>query len=299
MTLGISAIIPYYNGSRFIGEALASVRSQTLAPTEIIIVDDCSRPEEARALDEAAGDAVVIHLPHNRGPSVARNTGIVRARCDWIAFLDCDDLWEPRTLELQAAVVAANAACRAVHCGLRTRLPSGEEFIATKGDLELEDFLVFPCPIFPSAALVQKQALYEAGLFDPTKRCCEDLDLFLRFVCTHGKIYAVAEPLVIRRVQEDGLSRNLAAFWREADRVYRDFMPIFADRVDRRTARDSLRAVHTDMAIRALYARDFKLMWRMLVPATRRDVPMTRVLGGAVAEVVRNRWRRVFKSGGA
>jgi len=292
MTLAISVVIPYFNGSKFIAEALASVRAQTLQPVEIIIVDDASKPEEARALDEVAGDAIVIHLPQNRGPSVARNTGIARAIGDWIAFLDCDDLWEPKKLEMQAAVVAANPDCRAVHCGLRTPVEGGDDVTAAKGEIVLEDFLVFPCPIFPSAVIMQKQALYEVGLFDPTKRCCEDLDLFLRFVCVYGKFYSAPELLVIRRIQPDGLSRNIAAFWREADRVYRDFMPVFADRVDRRHARAALQSVHTDMAVRAVYARDFGLLWRMLVPATRHDVPMTTVLGTAFAHLVKNRWRR-------
>jgi glycosyltransferase involved in cell wall biosynthesis len=294
LSLAISVVIPYYNGSRFIGEALTSVRRQTLTPLEIIIVDDGSEPDEARALDELAGDAIVIHLPHNRGPSVARNTGITHARGDWIAFLDCDDLWEPPKLELQAAVVASDPNCRAVHCGLLTLHPDGSDSASSKGDIELEDFLVFPCPVFPSTALMQKQALCESGLFDATKRCCEDLDLFLRFVYLHGTIRSVNEPLVIRRLQANGLSRDLGAFWREADRVYRDFMPIFADRVNHRRARASLQSVHIDMAIRAFYARNFGLIWRMLVPATRRDVPLGTVLGVAVAQVVKNRLRRLL-----
>src|SRR5262249_12915800 len=169
--LAISVVIPYYNGSRFIAEALASVRAQTLAPLEVIVVDDCSRPDDAAAVYREAPDCVVIHLPKNRGPSVARNIGIARARGEWIAFLDCDDLWAPRKLELQAAVVAANADCRAVHCGMTTILPGGKEVVYDKGEVTFEDFLEFPCPIFPSAVLMQRQALFECGLFDPTKRC--------------------------------------------------------------------------------------------------------------------------------
>src|SRR5262245_42648417 len=108
MSLSISVVIPYYNGSRFIGEALDSVRAQTLSPIEIIVVDDASRPEEGEALDRLAGDCVVVHQTKNGGPSVARNVGISRARGEWIAFLDCDDLWDPRKLELQAAVAQAD-----------------------------------------------------------------------------------------------------------------------------------------------------------------------------------------------
>jgi glycosyltransferase involved in cell wall biosynthesis len=284
--LSISVVIPYYNGSRFIGEALASVRAQTAAPLEIIVVDDASRPDEAAALDRAAHDCVVIHLPRNRGPSVARNIGIARARGEWIAFLDCDDLWQPRKLEHQAKLVEATPECRAVHCGMITILPGGEEVAYVKGEVSFDDFLVFPCPIFPSAVMMERQALLECGLFDPTKRCCEDLDLFLRFSYGNGKFYCVPEPLLIRRIQEDGLSRNLATFWREADRVYRDFLPVFTDRAK---SREALRSVHTDMTLRALYARDFKLVWRTLTDARHRDVPMSLTVSRALWRAIRNR----------
>lgn len=287
--ISISVVVPYYNGSRFIAEAIASARAQTLPPLEIIIVDDASRPEEAAALDRAAAGCVVIHQPRNRGPSVARNTGIAAARGEWIALLDCDDLWEPRKLELQAEVLAADPTCRAVHCGMRTISPNGTEVIAIKDEVEFEDFLVFPCPIFPSAVLMHRQALLECGLFDPTKRCCEDLDLFLRFTFEFGAFDVAREPLLIRRVQNDGLSRNIATFWREADRVYRDFLPVFASRS---RGRETLREVHTDMVLRAVYARDFRLLSRMLLAATSHDVPLSLVLGRAVGRMIKNRWQR-------
>ncbi len=291
----ISVVIPYYNGSRTIGEALASIRAQTLQPNEIVIVDDASKPEEAAALDQIALPlgAVVIHNSRNGGPSVARNTGIARAKSEWIAFLDCDDLWAPTKLQRQADIIAANPTCRAVHCGVKAIYPDGKESVNVKGEITFDDFLVFPCPIFPSAAMMQRQALLECGLFDPTKRCCEDLDLFLRFCYGNGKLhekfYSAPEPLLIRRVQHDGLSQNLAAFWREADRVYRDFLPVFADRA---RSRNALRAVHTDMTLRAFYARDFDLLWKMLRNATYRDVPMPLVLGRVAWHALRHRVKK-------
>jgi glycosyltransferase involved in cell wall biosynthesis len=288
MRPSISVVIPYFNGSRFIGEALATVHAQTYAPREIIVVDDGSRPEEAAALDLHAGRCTVIHLPRNRGPSVARNVGVARAAGDWIAFLDCDDLWAPNKLEAQVAYVESHPGCRAVHTGIRAQLADGSEAVTPKSAVVFDDFLQFPCPIFPSAVLIERMALFECGLFDPTKRCCEDLDLFLRF-CYQDTFHAIPEPLVTRRVQPDGLSRNVATFWREADRVYRNYRSVFADRdASRRTLID----LHADFALRSLYQRDFGLLWRMLRRATARDVPLYALVPRVLAALVRNRWRR-------
>jgi glycosyltransferase involved in cell wall biosynthesis len=274
MSLSISVVIPYFNGSRFIAEALASVRAQTLAPVEIIVVDDGSRAEEAQALDRAAGDCVVVHLHRNRGVSVARNTGIGRARGEWIAFLDCDDVWDPRKLELQAAVVAANPDCRAVHTGLTQENLDGTRVVERKGDLTLEDFLVFPTPMLPSAALMQRQALLECGLFVPTRHGCEDLDLFMRFCLTHGRIHSVPDPLIIRRIQPNGLSRNNAAAWTDAHRIYRDYLPVFGE--ERGLA--TLREVHADMLLRALNGGDLGLSRKIVRRATQPDVSLARLV---------------------
>ena len=82
MSRTISVVIPYYNGSRFVTDALASVKAQTYPMHEIIVVDDGSRREEAAAVDRAAETAGplchVIHLERNRGACVARNIGITR-----------------------------------------------------------------------------------------------------------------------------------------------------------------------------------------------------------------------------
>src|SRR5262252_2921063 len=93
MSGGVSVVIPFFNASRTIDEAIDSVRHQTRPADEVVVVDDGSNPDEAEALARHAADVTLIRLPRNGGPSVARNIGIVAARGEWIAFLDADDLW--------------------------------------------------------------------------------------------------------------------------------------------------------------------------------------------------------------
>src|SRR5689334_3376981 len=127
MSPTISVIIPFYNGSRFIDEAVASVQAQTYPAAEIIIVDDGSRPEEAACLRKHESACTVIRMAENRGVSMARNTGIAHASGDWLAFLDCDDLWTPNKLEVQVAYLQRHPECRGLHTAVRLLGPEGQE----------------------------------------------------------------------------------------------------------------------------------------------------------------------------
>jgi glycosyltransferase involved in cell wall biosynthesis len=284
----VSVLIPCYNGARFIADALASVRAQTRPALETIVIDDGSRPEEAEALDRAVDGMErfrVIHLPRNRGVCVARNIGIARAAGTHVAFLDCDDLWTSDKLEKQMGFLAAHPDYRAVHAGLKAVFDDGRETINSKTEIRFEDLVSFPCPVFPSAVVMQREALFECGLFDPTKRVCEDLDLFLRFTSQYP-IGCVDEPLVVRRVHDDSASRNLPVFLHDADRVYRDFRHVFKDGG---AASSTLVELHADFLLRALYARDRAFAWQVFRRATRSDVTIGRLLLRTLRDFVRDR----------
>jgi glycosyltransferase involved in cell wall biosynthesis len=280
----VSVVIPAYNSSVTLVESLDSIRRQTYPVHEIIVVDDCSRPEEAAAIDRVARDATVIHLPQNRGPSVARNRGIGRATGEWVAFLDSDDLWVPEKLERQFDYVRAHPDCRAVHTGLAVINRDGSHGVAAKTAVTFEDLVNFPCPIFPSTIVMHRESLLDAGLFDPTKRCCEDLDLFLRFTSMYT-IHCVSEPLVTRRASPTGLSANTLVFWREADRVYREYRHVFSDAAK---AHDTLIDLHTDFVLRAFYLRDFSLLMKMGRRAVRNEVPILRLIPRVISQLTRN-----------
>jgi glycosyltransferase involved in cell wall biosynthesis len=101
-TAPISVVIPAFNAASFIGTALATIAAQTLAPAEVIVVDDGSTDDTA-SVAEARG-AHVLRVAHV-GLSEAKNAGIAAASQEWIAILDADDVWHSRKLELQWDVV--------------------------------------------------------------------------------------------------------------------------------------------------------------------------------------------------
>ena len=101
----ISAILPTYNRGRTIARAVQSILDQSLAPLEIIVVDDGST-DDTRARLGALDNAAVryVHQP-NAGASAARNRGVNEAIGDWIAFLDSDDIWVPTHLQRIATAI--------------------------------------------------------------------------------------------------------------------------------------------------------------------------------------------------
>lgn len=102
----ISVIIPCYNCADTIERAVSSVRSQTLEPFEIIMIDDASGDETKKVLGGL--NCKVITLKKNEGAGVARNYGLNIARGDLIAFLDSDDVWHPEKLAIQGKFMIDN-----------------------------------------------------------------------------------------------------------------------------------------------------------------------------------------------
>ena len=117
MKARVSTVIPCFNAAPFLRQTINSVRSQSHIPCEVLVIDDGSTDESA-AIARSYGPPVRVITQANRGESAARNRGICEATGDWIAFLDADDLWLPRKLEEQLAVVGPGVAC--VHTNYRT-----------------------------------------------------------------------------------------------------------------------------------------------------------------------------------
>jgi glycosyltransferase involved in cell wall biosynthesis len=105
----VSIIVPTFNRAVLLRAALASLLCQSWTNFEVVVVDDGSTDNTAAVLAEAAekDKRVRYFRQKNRGVSSARNTGLLKARGDLIAFLDSDDLWYAWKLEAQVAVLAA------------------------------------------------------------------------------------------------------------------------------------------------------------------------------------------------
>ena len=212
-TPSITVLIPTHNRAGLLQRALKSVLGQTLAPDEIIVIDDGSTDGTADSM-VASFPAVRCIRQENRGVSAARNRGIEAASGDWIAFLDSDDEWLPRKLERQLEALGNAPEKRVCHTDeiwIRNgRRVNPMRKHAKHGGWIFEHCLPL-CAISPSSVLLHRCVFTEVGLFDESLPACEDYDLWLR-VCSRHPVVLVDEPLVVKYGgHEDQLSRRYPA----------------------------------------------------------------------------------------
>jgi glycosyltransferase involved in cell wall biosynthesis len=117
----VSVVMPVYNHARFLSRALASLAAQSVAPAELIAVDDGSTDgsyEVLAAFARAASFPVSLVRQPNAGASVALNRGMALARHDTIALMNSDDVFAPRRLETLTAALDADTALAFSDCDL-------------------------------------------------------------------------------------------------------------------------------------------------------------------------------------
>ena len=215
--MAISVVIPYFNRARFIDECLESIFAQTLAPSEIIVVDDASNPDQRRHLDKFLPRIRIVDLPRNRGVSAARNAGMRAAQHDWIAFNDSDDTWTPDKLAVQQAYLDANPECDGLHTAIRAMYDDGRERISDPiaERLTLQDAL-HDNMIRVQSLVIKTAVLRAIDGFDESMRCCEDDDLGIRLAANRYRIDFLPTPLTnMRRGNYD----HLFSDWRRIVRA--------------------------------------------------------------------------------
>ncbi len=127
----VSIVVPVYNRGDLLREAVASALAQTYRPIEIIVVDDASTDDTPRVIEALVSAHAEVRSVRraNGGPGLARETGRLEARGDFVQYLDSDDLLLPRKLELQMAALRARPECGVAYGVVRYRNAAGEEIV--------------------------------------------------------------------------------------------------------------------------------------------------------------------------
>ena len=213
-----SIVIPAYNAAHLIVDALKSVFGQTIDNYEIIVINDGSpdTPQLEQALKPWLNDIIYIQRP-NGGPAAARNSGILAAKGQYIAFLDSDDEWLPSHLAEMKEVLERDPTLDLVYgdavnfgdlaeVGATTMSANPSEGLAT-----FESLVLCKCTVVGSTVVARRQALIDAGLFDENFVHGEDFDLWARLAYRGGRIDYRKHIHARRRIHKNNLTVDAAA----------------------------------------------------------------------------------------
>jgi glycosyltransferase involved in cell wall biosynthesis len=172
MTPLVSVIIPAYNPSAALREAVESALGQTHPSVEVIVVDDGSTADTSW-VPAAYGGRIRYVRKANGGPASARNAGLALARGTYVAFLDADDVWEPGKLAAQVEAMERHPAAGLAYGpvlridgqgrpqGVRRSPQARSGLIA--GELFMKNFV-------PTSTVMVRRACFEAaGRFDEAR----------------------------------------------------------------------------------------------------------------------------------
>ena len=203
----ITVVMPNYNGEKYVGQAIQSVINQSYTKFELIVIDDKSTDNSPCIVEQFVKKDSRVHIIYsdkNNGVAITRNIGIQRAKGEYIALIDNDDLWERDKLERQVALASDGADI--IYCSYdfidENNRPIGKPFVVPTST-ELSQMLsssVISC----STAFIKTELLKEHP-FNP-KFYHEDYVLWMELLSL--PVNAVGDKKVLMHYRQVNGSRS-------------------------------------------------------------------------------------------
>ncbi|HVJ68464.1 MAG TPA: glycosyltransferase family A protein [Caulifigura sp.] len=247
----ISVVMPAYNSAAFVRRAIESVWAQTHTPIELIVVDDGSKDDTA-AVAAAVDPRTIVIRQENGGPGAARNRGVKAARGNWIAFIDADDAWRPRKLELQRPHMLRPEIDIVFSHVVNPLARDHVVWELTFDDLWRHNYVGL------STSVVRRTAFEGIGGFDEDRGILgiEDYNLWLRLASRGSRFAFVTDELVEYTPAPGNLSSN---YWKIAQSAAKN-----AEKVAEFSGMDPARlsaklaGIYEEYGVALLYKRDLK-----------------------------------------
>lgn len=188
----ISVVIPLYNKEQSIASTINSVLAQTYKDFEIVVVNDGSTDKSVDVVRSIDDDRIVLISQKNQGVSAARNTGILAARGNYVAFLDADDIWDIQYLETSVKLIKdyPNAGIYGTASGLIINdIKKTENSNYSKHRGYINNPWLYGSPYSTSAIIVAKSVFSKVGFFDERMTHGEDLDMWWRILLNYPCVY--------------------------------------------------------------------------------------------------------------
>lgn len=229
----VSIVIPAYNASNYLAEAIDSALAQTYKNIEIIVVNDGSPDDGAtEKIALSYGSKIRYFSKENGGSSSALNCGIANMTGDWFSWLSHDDMYYPNKLqaeidylnsldidfnnndELKRHIIFAAADIIDAN-GKIVRKTTSKDLIKTDKKINQPEsslrLIAEPTQdgFHGCSCLIHKDAFAECGVFDEKLRLVNDMDMWFRFYCNNYKIHFIPLSLVKGRVHASQVSRSI------------------------------------------------------------------------------------------
>lgn len=258
----VSVIIPCYNGEKFIGDTIKNVLNQTYKNWELIIVDDCSTDSSCEIVEHYLNNKIrLIKNTYHKGIAKTMNKGIKVATGDFIAFLDQDDAWHPKKLDLQLQKFEnGDNNLGLVGCGMVFIENNEWRSIFRINDEKLDQMSILT-KIFltgnsASIMMLKRDCFKKVGQFKENLIGWGDFELAFR-VAKFYKVGYVNRLLVKKRIHSEAANVKLhKRILKEAEQVFPiicDYHPFLKSYLPLRKARITL-----SEAIEALRAKQYK-----------------------------------------
>jgi len=219
----ISIIMPAYNCEKYIAAAVQSVIEQTYDNWELIIVNDCSTdntPNIIKDFQRKDSRIKIYENAQNLGVSATRNRCISEASGEWVAFLDSDDMWDARKLDLQIKYAQKNTA-GFIFTGASYIDENGEKY---KGIFEIPEKAAYK-DLLKQNVISCSSAMAKREYFDDVKMenddIHEDFCVWLRILRSVDFAHGINEPLLIYRITRASKSGNKMKSARMTYKTYR------------------------------------------------------------------------------
>jgi glycosyltransferase involved in cell wall biosynthesis len=226
----VSVVIPVFNGSEFLRQAIESVLAQTYEDVELVVVDDGSTDDTA-VIAQSFGDRLAYHHQENMGVAAALNRGIRASRGKYIAWLSHDDEFLPRKLERQMSFINQHPEYRAIYSDFFIINASGEIIKEVKTPWYPREAAIWELfgtmYINGSSTLIERTCFDDVGFFNEDLRFSQDMDMWMRMELAFD-IGRIPETLVKWRSHPGQGSRDVgthsAEKWETYRRMFADLM---------------------------------------------------------------------------
>ena len=222
----VSIILPYFKKKKFINKTLTSIKNQTYRNFEIILIyDDPDETEYEYIVKVTKNDKrfKIFKNYSNLGAGESRNLGMMKSRGQFIAFIDADDIWHKKKLEIQLKFMLDNN-----HLISHSSYKIINENNKIIGKRIAKNFLNFKsllksCDIGLSTVMLNKKILNKNLKF-PKLKTKEDFVLWLRILKENYEINGLDRQLVYWRKSKNSLSSSLHQKLYDGFLVYYQYM---------------------------------------------------------------------------